>query len=117
MQAHGRLGARSADESLDRPVGPHGGAIARPHARRALRADHHGTYEWLIAHCGGAAFPFIASQTRPGVAGMSMWRTSYGSSASMIAFITHGGDPTVADSPTPFAPIGWCGDGVTVSPS
>ena len=27
------------------------------------------------------------------------------------------GEPTVADSPTPFAPSGWCGDGVTVSPS
>ncbi len=29
---------------------------------------------------------------------------------------TAGGDPTVADSPTPFAPIGWWGDGVTVNP-
>ena len=27
-----------------------------------------------------------------------------------------GGEPTVADSPTPLAPIGWCGDGVTVKP-
>ena len=25
-----------------------------------------------------------------------------------------GGAPTVADSPTPLAPSGWCGDGVTV---
>jgi len=27
-----------------------------------------------------------------------------------------GGAPTVADSPTPLAPNGWCGDGVTVWP-
>ena len=33
----------------------------------------------------------------------------------MTALTTAGGDPTVADSPTPLAPIGWCGDGVTVS--
>ncbi len=35
----------------------------------------------------------------------------------MTALTTAAGDPTVADSPTPLAPIGWCGDGVTVSPS
>jgi hypothetical protein len=28
-----------------------------------------------------------------------------------------GGEPTVADSPTPLAPIGWWGEGVTVSAS
>ena len=33
----------------------------------------------------------------------------------MTAFTKAAGEPTVADSPTPFAPIGWCGDGVTVS--
>ena len=27
------------------------------------------------------------------------------------------GEPTFGDSPTPFAPSGWCGDGVTVAPS
>ena len=37
---------------------------------------------------------------------MSACRTPYGSSASMIAFTTAGGEPTVADSPTPLAPIG-----------
>ena len=35
----------------------------------------------------------------------------------MTALTTAGGEPTVADSPTPLAPMGWCGDGVTVSPS
>ena len=48
---------------------------------------------------------------------MSAWRTPNGEIASMTALTTAAGEPTVADSPTPFAPIGWCGDGVTVSPS
>src|SRR4029434_5082122 len=37
--------------------------------------------------------------------------------ASMTAFTIAGGDPTFGDSPTPLAPSGWCGHGVTVSPS
>ena len=43
-----------------------------------------------------------------------MLRTPRCHSASTTAFAIAGGAPTVADSPTPFAPIGWCGDGVTV---
>ena len=43
-----------------------------------------------------------------------MFRTPRCHSASTTAFAIAGGAPTVADSPTPFAPIGWCGDGVTV---
>ena len=54
--------------------------------------------------------------TRPGVQGMSMWRTPNGASASQTAFTIAGGEPTVADSPIPFAPSGWWGDGVTVWP-
>ncbi len=45
---------------------------------------------------------------------MSMCRTPNGWSASQIALTIVGGEPTVADSPIPFAPIGWCGEGVTV---
>ena len=56
---------------------------------------------------------WIASQTFDGVAGMSMWVMPYTDSASTIAFMMTGGEPTVADSPTPLAPIGWCGLGVT----
>ena len=59
----------------------------------------------------------MARHTWAGVSGMSAWRTPNGSSASMTALTTAGGEPTVADSPTPLAPSGWCGDGVTVSPS
>src|SRR5206468_5682189 len=60
---------------------------------------------------------WMAAHTRAGVTGMSMLRTLYGKSASMTAFTYAAGEPTVADSPTPLAPIGWCGDGVTVLPS
>ena len=58
----------------------------------------------------------MAVHTRLGVHGISTCRTPYGASASTIALTTVGGEPTVADSPMPFAPIGWCGDGVTVCP-
>src|SRR5690606_14303382 len=58
----------------------------------------------------------IASHTRDGVSGMSAWRTPNGARASITAFTIAGGDPTVADSPIPLAPSGWCGDGVTVWP-
>src|SRR5580704_4989476 len=61
--------------------------------------------------------PWMARQTWAGVSGMSACRTPYGRRASITALTTAGGEPTVADSPTPLAPIGWCGDGVTVSPS
>jgi hypothetical protein len=61
--------------------------------------------------------PWMARHTWAGVSGMSACRTPYGRSASMTALTTAGGEPTVAYSPTPLAPIGWCGDGVTVSPS
>ena len=50
--------------------------------------------------------------------GMSMWSTPWVSySASITALTIAGGEPTFGDSPTPFAPIGWCGHGVTVAPS
>jgi hypothetical protein len=58
----------------------------------------------------------MASHTRAGVQGMSMWVTPNGARASTTAFTTAGGEPTVADSPIPLAPMGWCGDGVTVWP-
>ena len=50
--------------------------------------------------------PWIACHTRCGVAGIWMLRTPSGHSASMIAFMTVGVEPTVPDSPTPLAPIG-----------
>src|SRR5262249_17194163 len=61
-------------------------------------------------------FSFKISQTFSGVMGMSMWRTPRWARASTTALAMAGGAPTVADSPTPLAPKGWCGDGVTVWP-
>src|SRR5207344_3585057 len=58
-----------------------------------------------------------AAQTLSEVTGISRFRTPAWASASTTAFTNAAGEPTVADSPTPLAPIGWCGDGVTVSPS
>ncbi len=41
-------------------------------------------------------------------------RNPEGESASTTAFMTAGGEPMVPASPTPFTPIGFEGDGVTV---
>src|SRR3954453_19806421 len=72
----------------------------------------------LPGHCGGSGGPCIAAHTRARVQGMSMWSTPCASCrASITAFTIAGGDPTFGDSPTPFAPSGWCGHGVTVWPS
>ena len=49
-----------------------------------------------------------------GVIGMSMLRTPRCHSASTTALAMADGAPTVAHSPTPFAPIGWWGYGVIV---
>ncbi len=46
--------------------------------------------------------------------GMSTCLTPRCASASTTALAMAGGAPTVADSPTPLAPSGWCGEGVTV---
>jgi DNA helicase II / ATP-dependent DNA helicase PcrA len=54
---------------------------------------------------------WMASQTLAGVSGMSACVTPKGASASMTELTTAGGEPTVADSPMPLAPTGWCGDG------
>ena len=53
----------------------------------------------------------------PGVRRMAMWSPPRGCSAAMIAVTIAGGGPTFGDSPTPLAPSGWCGHGVTVAPS
>jgi uncharacterized protein YkwD len=48
----------------------------------------------------------MASHTRSGRTGMSMLRTPRWASASTTAFTKAAGEPTVADSPMPLAPIG-----------
>ena len=44
-----------------------------------------------------------------------MLRTPVSLRASITAFTNAAGPPTVAHSPMPLAPIGWCGHGVTTS--
>src|SRR5690606_8287289 len=63
-----------------------------------------------------SATPFSLSilHTLNGVIAMSTCRTPRCQSASTTAFAIAAGAPTVADSPTLFAPSGWCGEGVTV---
>ena len=56
----------------------------------------------------------MAAHTRAGDAGISRSRTPSGWSASNTAFITAAGAPTAPASPTPFAPSGLIGVGVTV---
>ena len=51
-------------------------------------------------------FPTNTPQTRSGVIGISICVTPKCASASTTAFAIAGGAPTVADSPTPFAPSG-----------
>ncbi len=120
----GAFGALATDESLDRTVGQDDRVVARARGRGELRAHDRGVHERhpaahqlgnpsrhamnhvLPNQIGGVAFPRIASHTRDGVSGMSAWRTPNGLSASITAFTIAGGDPTVADSPIPFAPIG-----------
>ena len=93
--------------------------------------DHRGEHERLAPRATGPrrargrrasrvsppSPPGSPPRPSPLVSGMSMFRTPRCHSASITAFTNAAGEPTVADSPTPLAPIGWCGDGVTVSPS
>src|SRR3954451_3757456 len=59
----------------------------------------------------------MAFQTRSGLRGISMWRTPSDDNASHTAFTMQGVEPMVPASPTPFTPIGFTGDGVTVRSS
>src|SRR5690606_23071673 len=134
LVAHRRLGALPADEPLHRPVGQDERPVAGLRARRALGPHDRGQHvrrpaaAQLLGLVLGRAVhgiarsvrngrPWTTRQTFAGVSGMSACRTPYGRSASTTALTIAAGEPTVADSPTPLAPSGWCGDGVTVSPS
>src|SRR5262249_28867875 len=106
-------------------VGPlHHHAARYPGDVARLRGDHRpvqavdpcDALEQLAHQMGGCGSPRIACHSRCGVSGMSTCRSPYGRSASSTALTTAGGEPTVADSPTPLAPIGWWGEGVTVNP-
>src|SRR2546423_7139427 len=61
-----------------------------------------------------APFSFNAAQTLSDVTGISIFVMPRWATASITALTKAAGDPTVADSPTPLAPMGWWGEGVTV---
>ena len=120
-----RLGATAADPALDGAVGMDDPARAGPSRRRPADGDDRGDgerppgrlelgcpreVEAVIRRppCLPQFTPFSCriAQTFWGVMGMSMLRTPRCHSASTTAFAMAGGAPTVADSPTPLAPIG-----------
>src|SRR5262249_10520056 len=121
------LGARAADPAVQLATFCHHRPVADTRRRPPLDAHYGRERERcsLVRQAAGfdedvhSARPTSSSapQTLSDVSGMSMFRTPAWASASMTAFTNAAGEPTVADSPTPLAPIGWCGDGGTVSPS
>src|SRR5207247_8889969 len=101
----GRRGTLDADDG--------GQDVRLPLGREPSRLDQ----DVLGAHHSARPASTSACQTLSEVTGMSMLRTPAWASASTTALTYAAGEPTVADSPTPFAPSGWWGDGVTVSAS
>src|SRR5438132_6313992 len=89
--------------------------VCRDHAR--LLAAFFGGTSAAAAMAGTARAACMAFHTRSGLSGISMWRTPNGDSASQTAFTMHGVEASVPASPTPFTPMGFTGDGVTVCSS
>src|SRR5258708_13572194 len=88
---------------------------SRQHAWRAGRRVFVKQLDYLVCY-SVTPFERSAAQTLSEVTGMSMFVIPYGGSASITALTYAAGEPTVAASPTPFAPTGWCGEGVTAWP-
>jgi len=118
------LGARATNPTLDRAVGVDDPVRPGPRRRRSSHGDDRRERERFPGRRelrgsgeepasarllrGQAVTPFSRRmrQTFCGVIGMSMFRTPRCHRASTTALAIAGGAPTVADSPTPFAPIG-----------
>src|SRR5690606_18520350 len=81
----------------------------RCRARAGAGAGHRHAEELahVIARSVRKGRPWMDRHTFAGVSGMSACVIPYGASASTTALTTAAGEPTVADSPTPLAPIGW----------
>src|SRR5262249_23216829 len=58
--------------------------------------------------------PSAAIQVRQWSCGIGMCVEPKNLNASLTALAKHGTPPTFGLSPTPLAPIGWCGEGVVV---
>ena len=98
---------------------PRGRELRRPTIDAGLAAGPLAAGALAVYPCVGRAYdatPFSLrmAQILGGVMGMSMLRTPRCHRASTTALAMAGGAPTVADSPTPFAPSGWWGEGVMV---
>ncbi len=125
----GGLGAGTAQPPANPPVARDQRRRARLPGRRRTTPHHRGEHERLASRGesrrpqrgsrasrsrsvhrpslqASAPAAWIASQTFADVSGMSMFFTPRGWSASITALTYAAGEPTVADSPTPFAPIG-----------
>jgi hypothetical protein len=70
-----------------------------------------------ISEAGASDLPFSACQIRAGENGICGGALPVGRKASVIALISAAGAPVVAASPTPFAPSGFIGLGVSVCDS
>src|SRR5487761_96517 len=123
-----RLGAAPSDPTAQAAI--RGDDRLVPGSRRGRRLDAHDSRErawnaisrvltqqlqYVVAY-SVTPFERNAAHTLSDVTGMSMLVIPYGESASITALTYAAGEPTVADSPTPLAPSGWCGEGVTVWP-
>src|SRR5262245_51586022 len=75
-------------------------------------------YSLFAAHysLGYACRPNLSAaiQVRQWSCGIGMWVEPRNLKASFTALAKHGTPPTLGLSPTPLAPMGWCGDGVVV---
>src|SRR5580700_11303903 len=114
LATHERLGAAAADPAVQLAVIGDHGLVAGMRRRRRFRA-HHSRECARTARRGGlgqqdeqavvySVTPLLrsAAHTLSDVTGMSMLVMPRCDSASMTALTYAAGDPTVADSPTPF---------------
>ena len=97
LLSENNTGVHERNPLSHQPIGPF---AQRPSCHTQFR------FGYSTAISTRMALPWIARQTFAGVNGMSACRTPNGLSASITAFTTAAGEPTVADSPTPLAPIG-----------
>src|SRR5205823_7986505 len=126
----GGVHAPAADPA-DRPaIAEQQRPVARPGRSRPQTTHDGGQHEWpTFTPQVSCPFQQVAGRqathkatplscrirhSRGGVIGISTCVTPRWLSASTTALAIAGGAPTVADSPTPLAPNGWCGLGVTV---
>src|SRR5579859_6435990 len=127
-----RVDTPTADPADGAPVGeqeraiarfgrsrPHAAHDGRQHVRLTLASQLSGALQQIAGRGSvhkATPLSWRMRHSRGGVMGISTCVTPRWESASTTALTMAGGAPTVADSPTPLAPKGWWGLGVTVRP-